>query len=133
MPRPARVLPERHSVWLVLRDDSDRVLLERRPPQGVWPCLWSLPEAPDADAARTAAMRLADLDGQPGDRLPAVRHQFTHFRLLASPIQWRGVRGRRAVADASALQWCATAEIAGLGIPAPVKKLLLQVPAPVAE
>lgn len=132
-PRPARVLPERHAVWLVLRDDSDRVLLERRPPQGVWPGLWSLPEASDADGARTAAMRLADLDGQPGDRLPAVRHQFTHFRLLASPIEWCRVRGRRAAADAPAVRWCAMAEIAGLGIPAPVKKLLLQVPAPVAE
>jgi len=132
-PRPARVLPERHAIWLVLRDGSDRVLLERRPQQGVWPGLWSLPEAPDIDRARTAAMRLADLDDQSGDRLPAVRHQFTHFRLLASPVEWRGVRDRRAVADAPAVRWCAMAEFAGLGIPAPVKKLLLQSRAPVAE
>jgi len=131
-PRPARVLPERHAVWLVLRDGNDRVLLERRPSLGVWPGLWSLPEAMDADGARTAATRLADLDGQPGDRLPVVRHQFTHFRLLAAPIEWCGVRGRRAVEDAPAVRWCAMAEIARLGVPAPVKKLLLRGPAPVA-
>lgn len=128
-PRPARVLPERHATWIVLRNRSGRVLLERRPPQGVWPGLWSLPEASDAEGARTAAMRLADLEGQPGNRLAAVRHQFTHFRLLASPIEWRGVHDRRDVADVPEVRWCAIAEIAGLGVPAPVKKLLLQVPA----
>ncbi|HJP98662.1 MAG TPA: A/G-specific adenine glycosylase [Rhodanobacteraceae bacterium] len=125
-PRPARELPLRHAVWIVLRDAGNRVLLERRAPQGVWPGLWSLPEAPDADEARVAAMRLADLGRQPGDSLPAVRHQFTHFRLLAAPIEWRGVRERRALADAPTLRWCTAADIAGLGVPAPVKRLLLR-------
>lgn len=125
-PRPPRELPERHAVWVVLRNRSGRVLLERRPPQGVWPGLWSLPEASDVDDARAAAMRFADLDGRSGDRLPAIRHQFTHFRLLAAPIEWRGVREQRALADTQALRWCTTTEIAALGVPAPVKRLLLQ-------
>jgi A/G-specific adenine glycosylase len=125
-PRPSRVLPERRSVWIVLRDGDDRVLLERRPSQGVWPGLWSLPEAPSADAAHAAATRRARLDGKPGDRLSPVRHQFTHFRLLAAPIEWRGVRDRPTVADVPAVRWCTIAEIAALGIPAPVKRLLLR-------
>jgi A/G-specific adenine glycosylase len=132
-PRPSRVLPERRSVWIVLRDGDDRVLLERRPSQGVWPGLWSLPEAPSADAAHAAATRRARLDGKPGDRLSPVRHQFTHFRLLAAPIEWRGDRDRATVADAPASRWCTMAEIAALGIPAPVKRLLLRTSAIAAE
>lgn len=132
-PRPARELRERHAVWIVLRNRDDRVLLERRPSQGVWPGLWSLPEASDADTARAAARQYADLGGEPGARLDAVRHQFTHFRLLAAPLEWRGVRDRRAVADAPAARWCSMAEIAALGVPAPVKRLLLRTPAAAAK
>lgn len=123
-PRPARVLPEREMAWIVLRDLRDRVLLERRPPQGVWPGLWSLPEAANEDDARAATTRYADIGGRIGDALPPIRHQFTHFVLHASPIEWRGVRIRPAVADAPERRWCEPGELAALGIPAPVLRLL---------
>lgn len=126
-PRPARALPERETVWLVLRDRRDRVLLERRPPEGVWPGLWSLPEAASADDARMASIRYADIGDCAGGVLPPVRHQFTHFVLHASPIEWRRVRIRRAVADAPDIRWCGADELDGLGIPAPVRKLLRSV------
>ena len=49
-PRPRRELPERQVQMLLVRDPQGRVLLERRPPQGVWGGLWCLPElATEAD------------------------------------------------------------------------------------
>ena len=126
--RPARVLPEKHTCFVVLRDRQDRVLLQRRPPQGVWPGLWSLPEAVDEHGARELALRLADLDRGAAVALPGILHVFTHFRLHASPIEWRGVRARAAVADEPAMRWYSRAEIADLGIPAPVKKVLMSWP-----
>ncbi|HEX5488819.1 MAG TPA: A/G-specific adenine glycosylase [Rhodanobacteraceae bacterium] len=125
MRRPARVLPERQTIFIVLRDRRGRVLLQRRPPQGVWPGLWSLPEASTEQDARTTAMQWADLDGRAGNALPTIKHGFTHYTLQASPIEWRGASIRRAVADTPDLRWCDRAGIAELGIPAPVRKLLL--------
>lgn len=122
-PRPARKPPERRTVFVVLRDRHGRVLLQRRPPQGVWPGLWSLPEAPDARAAHVLAAQLAGLDGA-GVALPEIRHAFTHFKLRAAPLEWRGVRKQRAVADGPDWRWCPDSELATLGIPAPVRKLL---------
>ena len=122
-PRPARTLPEKQSVFVVLRDRHDRVLLQRRPPRGVWPGLWSLPEAADARGARELASRLAELDGGAA-ALPEIRHAFTHFKLLATPIEWRGVRVHPGIADAPDARWCSRTDIAELGIPAPVRKLL---------
>lgn len=123
-PRPAHALPEKQTVFVLLRDARNRVLLQRRPPQGVWPGLWSLPEAVDPDAARALAATLADIGASRPGKLPAIRHTFTHFRLHAAPLEWRGVRSRRRVADAPELRWCTRAQLAELGLPAPVRKLL---------
>ena len=129
-PRPARTLPEKRSVLLVLRDRRDRVLLQRRPPQGVWPGLWSLPEADSERAARELAPRLADLDGSVAAALPEIRHGFTHFTLRADPLEWRGVRAAPIVADGLAIRWCSRAEMADIGIPAPIRKVLTACPEP---
>ena len=123
-PRPARALPEKHIVFVILRDQHGRVLLQRRPPQGVWPRLWSLPEANDADTAGTLAAHLAKLDHAIAATLPGVRHTFTHFRLRAAPLEWRGVHANERLADDPDSRWCSPGEIATLGIPAPVLKLL---------
>jgi A/G-specific adenine glycosylase len=124
-PRPTRALPEKHIVFVVLRDQHGRVLLQRRPPQGVWPRLWSLPEANDADTAGTLAAQLATLDTAIATTLPGVRHTFTHFRLQAAPLEWRGVCATARLADDPDSRWCSPGEIATLGIPAPVRKLLV--------
>lgn len=123
-PRPARVLPERQSVFIVLRDRTDRVLLQRRPEQGVWPRLWSLPEAADTGSARALAARLARINGHPGAPMPAIRHTFTHFKLYATPMLWRDAKPATRVADDPDTHWYTATEMAALGLPAPVRKWL---------
>lgn len=122
--RPARALPEKQIVWIMLRDRRGRVLLQRRPPTGVWPGLWSLPEAADPHAACELAAQLAEIDGNAGATLPEILHTFTHFRLRITPRKWRGARKRHAVADDPDSRWCSRADIAALGVPAPVRSLL---------
>jgi A/G-specific adenine glycosylase len=122
--RPARELPQKHTMMLVLRDAHDRILLQRRGASGVWSGLWSLPEAADRDSADRLAASLVRVDEPCVGTLPAFRHTFTHYRLDAQPLLWRGVRARQAVADAPDQRWCAREDLAGLGIPAPVRRLL---------
>ncbi|MGH8192362.1 MAG: A/G-specific adenine glycosylase [Rhodanobacteraceae bacterium] len=123
-PRPTRALPDRQTVWIVLRDHDGRVLLQRRSPEGVWPCLWSLPEAADEAAADALAARLAELGGNVGASLQQVRHAFTHFRLTATPRTWRDVHAHGAIADDARSRWCSREDFVTLGIPAPVRRLL---------
>lgn len=121
--RPSKPLPQRSAALLVLRDRAGRVLLERRPPQGVWAGLWSLPQADDAEAAMQLAVRYARL-GAAAQSLPAIVHVFTHFRLHAQPLAWRDVSPHAAIADNPRLRWCTRADAAALGLPAPVRRLL---------
>ena len=123
--RPARTLPERRVAWLVLRDVRGRVLLQHRPPTGVWPGLWSLPEAANRTTARALAARLANLDSAHRMAPREVQHAFTHFRLRATVVEWQGVTVPVEIADAAVSRWCSRADLEALGIPAPVRGALL--------
>ena len=123
--KPARALPTRSTVMLVLRDRSGRVLLERRPPTGVWAELWSLPEAADADAARREFGReLADAEIR-FRRLTPFVHTFSHYRLDVTPLAL-DLDGAPRVADTATRRWLHPREAAALGLPAPVRKLIEQ-------
>ena len=123
--RRTRQLPQRQTVMLILRDAQDRVLLQRRGANGVWSGLWSLPEAKDTDLASSIAHDLAELGTATAEILPPFLHTFTHYRLYAQPLQWRNVYAHQGVADTQDMRWCARAHFAQLGIPAPVRKLLV--------
>jgi A/G-specific adenine glycosylase len=125
-PKPGKPLPTRATTMLLLRDADNRVLLERRGPQGVWSGLWSLPEAPDHDAAWRLAQSHARLDdAQP---LPPFVHVFSHYRLTIEPLLFDGATAHPAIADNAALRWYARDEWPDLGLPAPVRTLLEALP-----
>jgi A/G-specific adenine glycosylase len=119
--RPAKTLPTRQTVMLVLRDDRQRVLLQRRGPQGVWSGLWSLPEATDGDAARQLARRHARFGESRA--LPPFTHVFSHYRLQVAPLLFAATP-RNAVAETGDARWYARDEALALGLPAPVRSLL---------
>jgi len=123
--RPARSVPTRNTIMLVLRDAHGRLLLERRAPTGIWAGLWSLPEAADAAEASQIMARVGrGANGAIELRaLPAFTHTFTHFRLDVTPLCAEVVR-RPAVADAGDRRWLHPHEAAALGLPAPVRKLI---------
>ena len=123
-PRPGKPLPQRETHMLLLRDGEGRVLLQRRPPAGVWASLWSLPEADDAVSARTLFGRHAHGDFDAAIAGDVVQHGFSHFRLCIRPLRIEGVRPRDAVGDNPDLRWASRAELAGIGLPAPVRRLL---------
>jgi len=123
-PKPGKPLPERHALLLLLRDGNDRVLLQRRAQAGVWAGLWSLPEADDHAAARNWFETNVTGDYDTANALAPIDHGFTHYRFAMQPLEWREVALRDGVRDNGNMRWVARAELASLGIPAPVRKLL---------
>jgi A/G-specific adenine glycosylase len=123
-PRPGKPLPQRHALVLLLEDAAGRVLLQRRPATGVWATLWSLPEAPGHAQARDWFERHVAGDYDQGAPLGPITHAFTHYRLELQPLHWRNVALRARVADNDAMRWIDRTQLATLGIPAPIRKLL---------
>ena len=122
-PRPRRALPTRRCFMLLLEHEGG-LLLERRPPSGIWGGLWSLPEVEDAKAAREWCR--ANLGGAPRRfrRLSAIRHGFTHFRLEAVPLAAEVDNPAGCVMEGGRWLWYKAGQTLPGGMPAPVARLL---------
>jgi A/G-specific adenine glycosylase len=123
-PKPGKPLPERKAVVLLVHDAEARVLLQRRPANGVWPTLWSLPEAEDRASARAWFQRHLQGEFDAGEALAPITHGFSHYRLQIQPLRWSDMAARAQVADNDDLRWIARDQLTSLGIPAPIRKLL---------
>jgi len=123
-PKPGKARPVREALVLLLSRGDGRVLLQRRPAQGVWAQLWSLPEAADRAAARDWFGAHVEGRYEHGQPLATIAHGFSHYQLQLQPLRWDGVAMRPRVADNDALRWAGRDEWASLGIPAPIRKLL---------
>ena len=123
-PKPSKPLPQRSAIVLLLQDCEHQVLLQRRPGNGVWARLWSLPQA--ASHAEASEWFDAHVQGDydAGVALSAIAHGFSHYRLQLQPLRWHEVALRNRVADNADLRWVGHAELARLGIPAPIRKLV---------
>ena len=123
-PKPGKPLPARDAVVLLLRDARGRVLLQRRPPTGVWAALWSLPQADDAQGARDWLESRTRAGFATGHALEPIAHAFTHYRLRLQPLAFGRVALRTRIADDDMLRWVDRAGLVALGIPAPIRTLL---------
>ncbi|MEZ5541389.1 MAG: A/G-specific adenine glycosylase [Pseudomonadota bacterium] len=122
--RPARALPVRAVTMLLLGDREGGLLLERRPPAGIWGGLWSFPElAAEAEAGPWCARKLGLRIGRPV-RWPVLRHTFTHFHLDITPLLVP-VTGRAAVrVDDDRRVWYKPGLADERGLAAPVGRLV---------
>ncbi len=123
--KPRRVRPSRCTVLVLARRADGAVLLERRPPSGLWGGLWGLPalDAPDAVGDWCAAR----FGGPPATltRLPVLHHAFTHFDLAITPIEAR--LGAHPGAPDGEYLWYDPRRPAEVGLAAPVARLLASV------
>ena len=123
-PRPRRERPQRSVHVLLVRDDEQRVLLERRPAAGIWGGLFSLPEI--ADDQEAVSWCRANLNAKVAVQraLAPVGHSFTHFDLTIRPTLLELDGGPAAVMDRPDWLWYNPAMKSQLGLAAPIAALL---------
>jgi A/G-specific adenine glycosylase len=112
--KPRRAKPRRDAVLLIIENERGEILLERRPPTGIWGGLWSLPEAGET---------LDRPDGDPRRAPGPIRHQFTHFTL---DIRFERLRvpQQSGIGDDDNHLWCSPARALQLGLPQPVRRVV---------
>lgn len=123
-PRP-RKTRQHKSVTVLVVVHGNQVLLEKRPPTGIWGGLWSLPEVESKARASAICRGRYGVQLARAESMPAVEHGFTHFALTIRPMLYR-VQYRTLHASESSALWLDLDALGGVALPAPVKRILLQ-------
>lgn len=125
-PRPRRQIPVRETLMLLVRNPAGEVLLERRPPIGVWGGLWSLPECrPGSDPMGWCREHLGAIPARV-EMLPSRRHCFSHFLLDIQPVQLDLASAPLGVAEGEHRFWYNPHCPDRVGLAAPVARLLAE-------
>jgi A/G-specific adenine glycosylase len=124
-PRP-RAQRRLRKTWMLLAVHDGRVLLERRPPTGIWGGLWGPPEFATVDDARVWCARTLASPGHAPDALTTLRHAFTHFDLEIEPLRIE-CAGTAGVMQNDRWVWYNPAAPVPVGLPTPVAQLIRSV------
>jgi A/G-specific adenine glycosylase len=124
--KPPKEVPTKTCFMLLARTKDGQILLQKRPAQGIWGGLWSLPEFSDETALHEACQlhpmikNLRQLKA-----LPPLAHRFSHYELIIQP-RLASVTAAPSVQDSGTWLWYDRAAPQSIGLAAPVKLLLEQ-------
>ncbi len=122
--KASKATPQKAAWFLVLRNQKGEVLLERRPPAGIWGGLWSLPEVAGELDLNTELERRFGLEAAQAESLPERWHVFSHYQLEIRPLLLEAPKAMSLKEAPS--QWCKLDDLPAVGLPAPVKALLAE-------
>ncbi|MFT3906389.1 MAG: A/G-specific adenine glycosylase [Steroidobacteraceae bacterium] len=128
LPEPRRRAARRAKsvVVLLAQNAGGELLLTRRPARGIWGGLWSPPEFTDAEALQQYAQQWLAAPHAP-EPLAPLTHAFTHFDLTLQPLRVR-CTGPAGVLEGEDTLWYNRARPQRVGLPAPIVKLIEQLP-----
>jgi A/G-specific adenine glycosylase len=123
--KPKKVKPERSARMFVLHH-AGAVLLEQRPPQGIWGGLWTPPERnPDTSPeAMIAELGIKTVQVDAAHHAPSFRHSFTHYHLDIEPIYIALETMPAVVRDSDGWRWHQPGSNEAFGLSAPAVKLI---------
>ena len=123
-PRPRKAVPEKSSTMLIIAHAGE-VLLEKRPPTGVWAGMWCFPELINGASAREACRERYGLETKSLKPWSVLQHGFTHFKLSITP-QPIAVQKKLLRAAEPGVVWLSVSDALNAAIPKPVRALLIK-------
>jgi A/G-specific adenine glycosylase len=119
-PRPKRIRPQRATFCLVAVNKIGAVLLEKRPPTGIWGGLWTLPQFDSRQACEQFA------GTQTLQSLPQYDHAFTHFDLTMQPLLTKRLE-QTSIADNDRYCWYDPGHPPRIGLATPVRDIIQRI------
>lgn len=119
-----KTLPIKSVAMFILQNKEGEVLLEKRPPTGIWGSLYSLPESAEPSCApKLAGASIDSGAGNQGEELETIRHSFSHYHLDITPVRITATKLHE-LAETDRWLWYPLDHSVEVGLAAPVKKLL---------
>jgi A/G-specific adenine glycosylase len=121
--KPRKTRPARET-WMVVATRGDyKVLLEKRPGQGIWGGMWGLPEFPTQEHA-SQWMRERLSGAASPERGEALAHAFSHFDLQIRPLYVRCQGKAHELRDDERYRWYDVRDPLKIGLPKPIATII---------
>lgn len=122
--KPKKVLPTRETAMLMILNQKNQILLEKRPPTGIWGGLWSLPECDNDNDVKNYCKSQLGIAANLKTAFAPLKHSFSHYHLQIHPkvLQLKKVNALKE----DDFSWFEIGKTKQLGLPKPVKSLLNQ-------
>lgn len=118
-------IPTRFVNLLIFHDKKHhQVLLEKRPPVGIWGGLWSFPECSIEEDIKKWCKDVLNFKVIAMKSLPDFKHVFSHFQLNITPIYIYQYDQKNRIMDSQQYIWYKLDEPTARGFSSPVKRLL---------
>ena len=127
VPRPRRQLPVKAARLLILTDnESGRILLEKRPPSGIWGGLWSLPEAEVDETVEQLCLQRWGLQVLSNEDCGPFRHTFSHYHLDIIPCKVQVQLNGAGIKETAGIIWCTSEDATKRALATPVSRIISQ-------
>jgi len=127
-PRPKKLRPQKKAHVLIATRGDGAVLLEKRPPAGIWGGLWTLPQFENEDRLfewlGQALFPSGYVTSNAQRTLSPYRHAFTHFDLELLPHVIATDFDTTRIAEEDRYQWFNPNDPARIGLAKPTVDLL---------
>ena len=121
--KPKKSAPRRETFFVILEHEQG-ILLEKRPPVGIWGGLWCFPECSTSRDVKIWCKKNYGLKILSYQLLPVVHHTFSHFQLAITPIYAIVAIASRYSMEPSQTIWYNPEQAPTIGLAAPTQKLL---------
>lgn len=123
-PKQRKAVPEKFTTFLLLTHDND-ILLEKRGAQGIWGGMWCPPQIDDGSGVADDYVQRNGIVVGERIEMEEFTHTFTHFKLHITPVLLK-VNAKPVRVQQTGSEWLDVERALKSAIPAPVRKLLLQ-------
>ena len=125
--KPKNKMPVRKTIFAILENYQGKILLEHRPPAGIWGGLWAFPECFHEDDIQSWVETKFGYSINKLEYKAPIRHTFSHFHLDIMPVHASVKTRNSKINGEDRYCWYEPWGKKYLGMATPVKKLLQEI------
>lgn len=124
--KATKKIPTRSATFIILQHNN-HILLQKRPANGIWGGLWSLPEISGEPSKKIikeycyTQFKLADIEYK---KRESFRHTFSHYHLAIQPILITIKKRSAKIMEGAEQIWYNLEQPSTVGLPKPIKTIL---------
>jgi A/G-specific adenine glycosylase len=122
--KPKKVMPNRETVFAIIENAKGEVLLQQRPPTGIWGGLWCFPEFTSDQPIAATIKKQYGFNIKQQTEYKSFKHTFSHFHLMIKPVHIVLEKAANTINEAGLSTWLNPVKKSNLGYPAPVVSML---------